>query len=169
MFHEKIYLNLVLLLLLLNFLSGFRLELLYVSLIVNIRWSLTHHNGFQLCVLLPQFIEITSLFCLCQQNKSSESKVRFRLASNCCKRMLETAKLAYATKTLESITSLKLGSQSFWWIANSVLNKGKVAIHALFIGLEVLSSAQGKAKSFTKNFSRNRCYYKEEQELTRSN
>ena len=38
-------------------------------------------------------------FRLYQQNKSSESKVKFRQASNRCKRVLETAKLAYATKT----------------------------------------------------------------------
>ena len=31
-------------------------------------------------------------FCLYQQNKSSESKVKFRQASNCCKRVLEGAK-----------------------------------------------------------------------------
>ena len=42
-------------------------------------------------------------FSLYQQKKSSESKVRFRQASNHCKRVLETAKLAYATKTKESI------------------------------------------------------------------
>ena len=35
------------------------------------------------------------LFHLYQQNKSSESKVEFRQASNCCKRVLEAAKLAY--------------------------------------------------------------------------
>ena len=45
------------------------------------------------------------IFCLYQQNKSSESKVKFRRASNCRKRVLEAAKLAYATKTKESITS----------------------------------------------------------------
>ena len=38
-------------------------------------------------------------FHLYQQNKSSESKARFRQASNLCKRVLEAAKLAYATKT----------------------------------------------------------------------
>ena len=38
-------------------------------------------------------------FRLYQQNKSSESKVKFRQASNCCKRVLEAAKLTYATKT----------------------------------------------------------------------
>ena len=33
--------------------SGFRLELMYISLILNIRSSLTHLHGFQLLVLLP--------------------------------------------------------------------------------------------------------------------
>ena len=94
-------------------------------------------------------------FGLYQQNKSSESKVKFRQASNCCKRVLEAAKFAYATKTKEFITSQKLGSQDFWQIANSVLNKGKSTIPPLFNGLEVLSSAPGKAKLFAKNFSKN--------------
>ena len=51
---------------------------------------------------------------LYQQNKSSESIVKFRQASNLCKRVLEAAKLAYANKTKESITSQKLGSLDFW-------------------------------------------------------
>ena len=38
-------------------------------------------------------------FRLFQQNKSSESKVKFRQASNHCKRVLEAAKLVCATKT----------------------------------------------------------------------
>ena len=62
-------------------------------------------------------------FRLYQKDKSSESKVKFRQASNRCKRVLEAAKLAYANKTKESITSQKLGSRDFWQIANSVLNK----------------------------------------------
>ena len=90
-----------------------------------------------------------------QQNKSSESKVKFRQASNRCKRVLEAAKLAYATKTKESITSQKLGSRDFWRIANSVLNKGKSVTPPLFNGPEVLSSASDKAKLFAKNFSKN--------------
>ena len=121
-------------------------------------------------------------FRLYQQNKSSESKVKFRQASNPCTRLLEAAKLAYATKTKESITSQKLGSRDFWQIANSVLNKGKSArvsqlgstsgrdnldkmaknpgktlsaIPPLFNGPEVLSSASDKAKLFAKNFSKN--------------
>ena len=96
-----------------------------------------------------------NFFRLHQQNKSSESKVTFRHASNRCKSVLEAAKLAYATKTKESITSQKLGSRDFWQIANIVLNKGKSAIPPLFNGPEVLSSASDKAKLFANNFSTN--------------
>ena len=94
-------------------------------------------------------------FRLYQQNRSSESKVKFRQASNHCKRVLEAAKLVYATKAKECITSQKLGSRDFWRIANSVLNKGKSAIPPLFNGPEVLSSAYDKTKLFAKNFSKN--------------
>ena len=90
-----------------------------------------------------------------QQNITSEFKEKFRQASNHCKRVLEAAKLVYATKTKESITSQKLGSQDFWRIANNVLNKGKSAIPPLFNGPEVLSSASDKPKLFAKNFSKN--------------
>ena len=37
-------------------------------------------------------------FCLYQQGKSSESKVKFRQVNNSCKRVLVDAKLAYASK-----------------------------------------------------------------------
>ena len=94
-------------------------------------------------------------FRLYQQNKSSKSKVKFRQASNRFKRVPGAAKLAYATKTKESITFQKLGSRDFWRIANSVLNEGKSAIPPLFNGPEVLSSASDKAKLFAKNFSKN--------------
>ena len=94
-------------------------------------------------------------FPLYQQNKSSESKVKFRQASNCCKRVLEAATLVYANKTKESITSQKLGSRDFWRTANNVLNKGKSAIPPLFNTPEVLSSALDKAKLFAENFSKN--------------
>ena len=90
-----------------------------------------------------------------QKDKSSDSKVKFRQASYCCKKVLEADKLAYANKTKESITSQKFGSCDFWQIANSVLNKGKSDIHPLFNGPEVLSSASDKAKLFAENFSKN--------------
>ena len=84
-----------------------------------------------------------SLFCLYQREKSSDSKVKFRRASNRCKRVLEDAKLAYA-----NITPQKLGSHDFWRIANSVFNKGKSAIPPLFNDPKVLSSASDKTKLF---------------------
>ena len=92
---------------------------------------------------------------LYQKDKSSDSKVKFRQASNCCKRVLEAAKLLHANKTKESITSQKLNSCVFWQIANSVLNKGKSAMPPLFNDQEVLSSSSDKAKWFAENFSRN--------------
>ena len=46
-----------------EFVRGFRLELMYLSLLVNIRSSLTHLHSFQLLVLLPQFTETTFFVC----------------------------------------------------------------------------------------------------------
>ena len=117
------------------------------------RSNLTHLHGFQLLVPVPQFIEIT--FFLYLQSKSSQSKLKFRQASNCCKRFLEAAKLAYATKTKESLTSQKFGSRDFWLIAKSALNKGKSTIPPLFKGPEVLCSVSDKVKLFAKNVSKN--------------
>ena len=94
-------------------------------------------------------------FCLYQREKSSDSKVKLRQASNPCKMVLEAAKLASANKTKQAITSQKLGSRDFWRIANSVVNKSKSAIPPLFNGPEVLSSASDKAKLFAENFSLN--------------
>ena len=53
----------VLLLLFVNFVSGLRLELMYILFIVSIRLSHTHLDGFQLLVQLPLFIEITFFVC----------------------------------------------------------------------------------------------------------
>ena len=92
-------------------------------------------------------------FFVCTKEKNL--KVKFRQASNRCKRVLEAAKLAYANKIKESITSQNLGSRDFCRIANSVLNKGKSAIPPLFNGPEVLPSASDKAKLFAENFSLN--------------
>ena len=75
-------------------------------------------------------------FHLYKKDKSSDSKVKFKQASHCCKRVPEAAKLPYANKTRESITSQKLGSHDIWRIANTVLNKGKSAIPHLFNCLE---------------------------------
>ena len=58
-------------------------------------------------------------FRLYQKGKSLKCKLKFRQATNHCKRVLEAAKLAYANKIKEFITS-QLGCQNFWWIADSV-------------------------------------------------
>ena len=71
--------------------------------------------------------------------------------------VLEAAKLAYANKTRVHHFQ-KFGSQDFWEIADSVLNKGKSAILPLN-DLEVLPSASDKAKLFTENFSKNSDLY----------
>ena len=55
---------------------------------------------------------------LYKQNKFSEAKAKFRQTNNRCKRVLEAAKLSYANKTREFITSQKLGSCDFWRIAS---------------------------------------------------
>ena len=52
-------------------------------------------------------------FSLHQKDRSSESKAKFRQASNLCKRVLEAVKLAYANNAKDSITSQKLGSWDF--------------------------------------------------------
>ena len=111
MFHGRIYLNLVLLLLLVNFVSGFRLEMMYISLIKNIRSSLIHLHS---AACAPAIVQRNHFFRLHQMDKSSDSKSTFRQTTNCWKRVLEAAKLAYANKTKGSITSKKLSSQDFW-------------------------------------------------------
>ena len=100
-------------------------------------------------------VDKNHFLCLYQKDKSSDSKVKLRQTSNHCKRVFEAAKLVYANKTKESITSQKRGSWDFWQIANSVLNKGKSAIPSLFSDPKVLSSASDKEKFFAGNFSKN--------------
>ena len=100
---------------------------------------------------------VFSYLCCCQSffGFCQKEKVKFTQASNCCKRVLKAAKLVYASKTKESITSKKLGSHDFWRITNSVLNKVKSAILPLLNGPEVLPSASHKANLFAENFSKN--------------
>ena len=88
-----------------------------------------------------------------QKDKSSDSKIKFRQASNHCKKVLEAVKPAYANQTKESITSHS--SQDFLKIPNSVLKKDIYAIHLLFNIPEVLSSASDQTKLFVENFSKN--------------
>ena len=66
MFHRGLSLNLVLLLKVQNSVSGSRLELMYLSLVINIRSSL---HSFLLLVPLPSLIK--SFLFLYQMSKSS--------------------------------------------------------------------------------------------------
>ena len=72
----------IMLLLVLHFMDRPSLELMYISLIVNIRSSLIHLHGFQLLVL-PLHIEITSFVCSSLINRLN---VKFRQSINCCKK-----------------------------------------------------------------------------------
>ena len=94
-----------------------------------------HSSPWFSAALAAAIVHRNHFFCFYQKDKSSESKVKFRQASNSYKRVLEATKLAYANKTEESITLQKFGSWGFWQSANSVLNKGKSAIGPLFNGL----------------------------------
>ena len=97
MFHGRISLNSVLLLLLVNFVSSLSLKLMYISPIVSI-WS-------NLTISMVAKVHTNLFFHLHQHNKSSESTVKFIQGCYCCKRVLEAPKFAYATKTKEFITS----------------------------------------------------------------
>ena len=114
-----------------------------------------HSSPWFLVACAAAIVHRNHFFRLYQREKSSDFKVKFRQTSNCCKRVLETATLAYANKTKESTTSQKLGSRDFEGIANSVFNRGKSAIPPLFNGPEVLSSACDKEKLFDESVSMN--------------
>ena len=58
-----------------------------------------HSSPWFSAVFAAAIVYWNHLFYLYQQNKSSESKVRFRQSNNCCQRIIDAAKLAYANKT----------------------------------------------------------------------
>ena len=97
--------NSVLLLLLVNFVSEFRLKLMCISLIVSIRSNLINSLSWFSPACAADIVHRNHFFRLHQQKKASESNVTFIQASNRCKRVFEAAKLAYATKNKEFITS----------------------------------------------------------------
>ena len=137
MFHGKISLSWVLLLLLVNFVNGFRLELIYIYIYIpHRRYQVKSHSSPWFSpACAPVIVHRNHFFRLYQQNKFSESKVKFRQASNRCRRVLEAAKFAYANKTKESLLrNLALGT---------------------FGELLIVFSASDKAKLFAKNFSKN--------------
>ena len=110
-----------------------------------------HSSPWFLAAFDAAIVHRNHFFRLYQQNKSSESRVKFRQASNRCKRVLEAVKLAYTNKTKEFISSQKFGSWDFWRIVN--IQQGNAPIPHLFNGPEMLSSASDKAKLFAEKFS----------------
>ena len=135
-FHGRISLNLGLLLLLVNFIR-------------HHKYHVKPHSSpwWFSAACAPSIAHRTQFFHLYQQNKSSESKLNFRQDSNCCKRVLESAKLAYTTKTrVHDFPETWLSG--LLWIGNSFLHKGKSVIPPLFNGPNVLSYASDKAKLF---------------------
>ena len=74
----------------------------------------SHSSPWFLTVCAAAVVHRNHFFRLYQKDKSSHSKVKFRQASNRCKRVFVAAKLAYTSKTKESITFQKLGPPDFW-------------------------------------------------------
>ena len=114
MFHWRISLSLVLLMLLVNFVNGFRLEL---SLIEKYQVK-PHSSSWFSAACAAAIFHRNHFFPLYQKDKSSDSEVKFRQAtkvkfSHHYKRVPEAARLAYANKTKESMISQKLGSCDF--------------------------------------------------------
>ena len=107
-------------------------ELVQVGIVVYIpscKYQVKHHSCpwfWSACA--ATIVHRNRYFYSYQQNKSSETKVKFRQASNLCKRVLEATKLAYPSKTKASIFFQKLGSRDFWQSANSVLTNGPMVI-----------------------------------------
>ena len=107
MLHGRKSLNSVLLLLLVDFVSGFSLE-------PHRKYQVKPHSSpWFSAACAAAIVHRNHFFRLYQREKSSDSKVKFRQASNRCKRVLEAAKLAYGNKTKESITFQKLDSRDF--------------------------------------------------------
>ena len=81
MFYGSIFINsMLLLLLLVTFVKGFRLELMYITLIVNVRPILNYlTRGFELLVLLSYFVEITFFVCTSQINLLNLKEISDRL------------------------------------------------------------------------------------------
>ena len=94
MFHEKISLHSVLLLLLVNFVSGLD------GYIPHRKCQVKPHSSPRFsAAYAAAIVHRNHFFHLYQKDKYSASKIKFRQASNRCKRVLEDTKLAHANKT----------------------------------------------------------------------
>ena len=82
-----------------NFVSEFKLELMYILLIVN-KTSLIkpYSSSWFSAACATVIFHRNRLFHLQQQNTLSESKGKFRQVRSCCKRIFEAAKFEYPNK-----------------------------------------------------------------------
>ena len=114
------------------FISQLLMKWMHTTFIVNIISSL---HSFQVLVLLPKLIEITSFVC------NSRINICLRLSSDrvviVAKEFLNLPNMVILIKR-ESLTFKKLGSRNFWRTANSVPNKSKSAFPHLVNGLKTL-------------------------------
>ena len=110
-----------------------------------------HSSPWVLEAFAAAIVQINHFFRLYQQNKSSESKAKFRQASNHCKKVLEAAKIAYGNKIKSSSVPRNLALGTFCEL--SIFNKGNSPIPHLFSGPEVLSTGSDKAKLFAEKVS----------------
>ena len=96
MFHWRISLNLVLLLVVLNFVRFSRLELMLC--IPHRKYQAKSHSSpWFSAACATAIVHRIHFFRLDQQNESSAFKVQFKQSSNCWKRVLEAIKLGNKT------------------------------------------------------------------------
>ena len=95
MFHGRISLSLVLLLLLVCEWVQVGIDLYIPHRKYQVK---PHSSAWFSAACAAAIVHRYHFFCLHQKDKSSASKVKFRQASNRCKRVLEAAKLAYPNK-----------------------------------------------------------------------
>ena len=130
---RRITLILVVLSLLSNFVREFKLELMYISLILNIRSSLVHLHGFQVLVQFSWFFETTSYICTNRINIICWGASSYLLVITAKGFLKLFLKLAYNTFGKLVI----------------VLIKGEHATPVLFDGSEVLSSSSNQTNLLT--------------------
>ena len=113
MFHGRISLNLVPPLLLVNFVSGFRLQLIYIYIPHRKYQVKPHSSPWFSASFAAAIVHRNHFFCLYQNDKSSDSKVKLWQASNCSKRVFEAAKLTYANKKKKTLLPRNLALVTF--------------------------------------------------------
>ena len=77
------------------------------------KYQVKPHSSPWLSAACPAAIVHRNHF-FCLYKRINLLTLMFRKARNHCKQVLEAAKLAYANKTKDSITSQKLGSRDLW-------------------------------------------------------